>query len=85
MEGGPGLTVLVLGGRHPHRGPHCVNPGQVDVDAEEEVGEGGHEAAGPVTEVVEQDLRENHPDYTHGGVGPYSDFLYSDQFALQVQ
>ena len=50
---GPGLGVLVRSGRDPHCRPHCVDPGQVDVEAEEDVGEGGEETDGPVTEIVE--------------------------------
>ena len=79
---GPVLGVLVRGGRHPHCGPHRVDPGQVDVEAEKDVGPGGEETDGPVTEIVKQDLRENHPDNTDSRVGPDSNLLHPHQFAL---
>ena len=79
---GPVLGVLVGGGRDPHCGPHRVDPGQVDVEAEEDVGGGGEETDCPVTEIVEQHLRENHPDNADCRVGPDSDLLHPHQFAL---
>ena len=82
MERSEVLRVLVCRRRDPHSGPDCVDPGQVDVHTEQEVGDAGEEAGGPVTQVVEDYLGQNHPDYTHGGVGPDRDLLDPDQFVL---
>ena len=85
MERGPGLGVLVRRGRDSHGRPDCVDPGGVDVETEEEVGDGGEEAGGPVAQVVKEHLGQDQPDNANCGVGPDSHLLDSHQFALNQQ
>ena len=72
-------------GRDPDGRPDCVDPGAVEVQAEQEVAQGGDQAGGPVTQVVEEHLGEDHPDDADCGVRPDRHLLDPHQLALQEE